>query len=89
MVFTFSLSKAIAQSVSVRYATADGTAMAGSDYTAKSGTVSFAAGETSKTVSITVTGDTAVGSNESFNLLLSNVTRATLASPSAAGTLPQ
>jgi len=87
MVFTLSLSKAIAQSVTTRFATQDGTALAGSDYVAKTGTVTFAAGETSKTVSIAIRGDTAIEADESFNLLLSNVTRATLAPGGGLGTI--
>ncbi|MEI6162031.1 MAG: Calx-beta domain-containing protein, partial [Roseococcus sp.] len=87
MVFTLSLTKAIAQSVTARFATADGTALAGSDYVAKSGTVTFAAGETSKTVAVTINGDTLVEADETFNLLLSNVTRATLATGGGNGTI--
>src|SRR5262249_54686540 len=51
-VFTLRLSAPSTQTVSVRYATADGTAIAGSDYTATAWTVTFAPGETSKTISI-------------------------------------
>ncbi|SEN60784.1 hypothetical protein SAMN05192583_3136 [Sphingomonas gellani] len=60
--------------LSVDYATADGTATAGSDYLATSGTLTFAAGQTSATVSVTVTGDTVAESNETFFLNLSNPT---------------
>ncbi|MBX9748047.1 MAG: cellulase family glycosylhydrolase [Roseococcus sp.] len=87
MVFTLSLTKAIAQSVTTRFATADGTALAGSDYVAKSGTVTFAAGQTTKTVSIAIHGDRLVEADESFNLLLSNVTRASLAPGGGVGTI--
>src|SRR5262249_49139190 len=65
--------------VSVDYATADGTAVAGSDYTAAGGTLTFAAGETSKTVTVNVTGDTAIEWDEALTLTLSNPTGATLA----------
>ncbi|WP_308238199.1 Calx-beta domain-containing protein [Phenylobacterium sp. J367] len=58
----------------VGYATADGTATAGVDYTAASGTLSFAAGETSKTVSVTVSGDTTVEASETLFLNLSGAT---------------
>ena len=71
-------------SASVDYTTADVTAVAGSDYVAQSGTVSFADGEFSKTVSIVINGDTAHEADETFTLNLSNavgfvtpVTRAT------------
>ncbi|WP_084539781.1 Calx-beta domain-containing protein [Azorhizobium doebereinerae] len=81
--FTVSLSAASAQTVSVAYGTADGTASAGSDYTAKAGTVTFAPGETSKVVQVQVTGDTAVEANETFTVQLSAPTNATLADGSA------
>ncbi|HEX2699595.1 MAG TPA: Ig-like domain-containing protein, partial [Acidimicrobiales bacterium] len=57
-VFTVSLSKPSTSAVSVAYATANGTATAGSDYTAKSGTLSFAPGATSAKVKVPVAGDT-------------------------------
>jgi hypothetical protein len=52
------------------YATSDGTASP-SDYTPKSGTVIFAAGETTKTVTIEVRGDNKIEPNETFNVNLS------------------
>jgi hypothetical protein len=55
----------------VSYATADGTALAGEDYTAVSGTLFFAAGETAKTVTIPITDDGLGGFNETFQLDLS------------------
>lgn len=64
--FTVSLSSAYDQAVTVNYATANGTATAGSDYQAKSGTVTFAPGETSKTITIVVNGDRNKESNETF-----------------------
>ena len=51
-VFTVTLSAASASTVTVDYATANGTATAGSDYTAATGTLSFAAGTTSKTMTV-------------------------------------
>lgn len=59
---------------SVNYATADGTATAGSDYVAKSGVVSFAAGQNTATVSVTVNGDATPETNETVFLNLSNAT---------------
>ncbi len=56
---------------SISYATANGTATAGSDYTDTSGTLSFAAGETSKTITVPTTGDTAVEGAETLRVLLS------------------
>jgi aryl-phospho-beta-D-glucosidase BglC (GH1 family) len=87
MVFTLSLDKAIGQSVTAGFATADGTATAGSDYTARSGSITFAAGETSKTIAVAIRGDRVIEADESFNLLLSNVTRATLAPGGGIGTI--
>lgn len=54
--------------VTVDYATADGTATAGEDYTATSGTLSFASGETEKTVSVTVLDDAHDEGSETFSL---------------------
>ena len=56
--FTVTLSAAASVPVTVNYATADGTATAGSDYMATSGTLTFAAGSTTGTISVPVTGDT-------------------------------
>lgn len=72
--FTVTLSEAKSGPVSVDYATTDGTAVAGSDYAGTSGTLTFAAGETSKTISVQVLGDTAVEADEDFSLSLSNST---------------
>ncbi|MFO1081352.1 MAG: Calx-beta domain-containing protein [Reyranellaceae bacterium] len=87
MTFTVTLSQAAASSVSVAYATADGTAKAGSDFTAASGTLTFAAGETSKTISVAILGDTAVEADEAFSLVLSTPSGATLARGTATGTI--
>ncbi len=70
--FTVSLAAAGSREVSVGYATADGTAEAGSDYESASGTVTFSPGETSKTVSVTVNGDDEAEGNETFTLSLAS-----------------
>jgi hypothetical protein len=62
---------------SVNYATANGTATAGSDYTATSGTLSFAAGESSKSFSIPITNDAIYEGNETFTVTLSSATNGT------------
>jgi chitinase len=85
--FTVTLSSAASGPVSIVYATANGTATAGSDYTAKSGTLTFAAGETSKTIDVLVTGDTAVETNETFVVNLSSASGATIATAQATGTI--
>ena len=85
--FAVSLSAASTQTVTVNYATADGTAAAGSDYQAASGTVTFAPGETQKTVVVTVYGDTAVEADETFSLRLSSPANATLGTSQGTGTI--
>ncbi len=84
--FTVTLSRALASSVSVNYATADGTATAGSDYVSNSGTLVFAPGETSKTIPVTIIGDETVESNETFSLTLAGPTGATLGTATATAT---
>jgi chitinase len=76
--FTVSLNKAWGSSVSVGFTTQDGTALAGQDYVASSGTLTFAAGETSKTITVAVTGDTLVEANEAFSVLLRNPSGGTI-----------
>ena len=58
--------------VTVAYASKDGTAKAGEDYVAVSGTLTFAPGETSQTINVPVIGDTIVESDEQFLIVLSN-----------------
>jgi hypothetical protein len=81
--FTLRLSAPSGQSVTVQYATADGTATAGTDYVAKTGTVTFSAGQTTATVTITVNADMEVEGDESLFLVLSNPLNATLLSTQA------
>ena len=78
-VFTVTLSAISASTVTVDYATADGSASSLSDYTATSGTVTFAAGQTTKQIVVAVNGDTTVETNETFTVNLSNPTNATIA----------
>ncbi|HZH27896.1 MAG TPA: Calx-beta domain-containing protein [Azospirillaceae bacterium] len=86
-VFTVRLDKAATGPVTVSYATQNGTATAGSDYQAAMGNLTFAAGETSKTVAVNIFGDTAVEANETFNLNLSAATGATIADALGVGTI--
>jgi hypothetical protein len=72
----------------VSVTTSNGTAAAGSDYVALAATVvSFAAGETSKTVSVTINGDTTVEPNETLNLVLSAPLNATIVKGTGIGTI--
>jgi predicted extracellular nuclease len=86
-VFTISLNIPAPSPVTIDYATANGSAAAGSDYLALAGTVSFAAGESTKTVSVPILGDKVLEANETFSLVLSNPTGATLADASGTGTI--
>ena len=74
-------------SVTVSYATADGTAVAGEDYEATSGTLTFAAGETEQTVAVTIIDDAVEDSGETFRLVLSGPAGAELADAEATGTI--
>jgi hypothetical protein len=65
----------------VAYATADGSAKAGKDYTAKTGTVTFGPGETSRQVTIAIAADTLKEGDESFAVTLSNAAGAALGAP--------
>ena len=86
--FTISRSGDASGPVSVRYATADGTATADSDYVAVGlTTVNLAAGETSRTVAVSVKGDTAAEAQEAFSVRLSSPTGATISDDSGLGTI--
>jgi ribosomal protein L35AE/L33A len=85
--FAVTLSVPNSRTVTVNYQTADGTATAGSDYTTASGTVTFAPGETAKTVSVPVLGDVIDEADETFTVTLSSPTNATLGSATGVGTI--
>jgi len=85
--FAVTLSAPSGQRVSVSYATSDGTANAGSDYVAESGLVTFAAGSTSRTITVSVLGDLADEPDETFFVNLSDPIHATLDDVQAAGTI--
>jgi hypothetical protein len=87
-VFTVSLSSAYSQPVTISYTTADGSAkVAGGDYQAKSGTLTFAPGQTSQTITVLVNGDRLAESSETFSINLTNPTNAFLADAVGAGTI--
>jgi hypothetical protein len=87
MIFTVTLSHAATGPVTVQYATASGTATSGSDYQAASGTITFAPGETSKTIAVAVLGDQLFESNETFALHLSNPSGVTITDQTGIGTI--
>lgn len=76
--FTFkvNLSRASDQTVTVDYATANGTAATGTDYVAKSGTLTFKPQTTEGSIEVTVVGDTLKEADETFDVVLSNVSNA-------------
>ncbi len=85
--FAVSLSRASSGPVAVAYATADGSATAGADYTATNGTLTFTPGETAKTVSVPVLDDAHDEGEETLTLRLSNASRARIADGVATGTI--
>ena len=85
--FAVTLSREAHASVTVDYTTADGTATAGEDYTRTSGTLSFAPGETEKTVVVPVLDDAVDEGEETFTLRLSDATGAVIADGTATGTI--
>jgi hypothetical protein len=93
MVFTVNLSAASGQTVTVQFATNDGTAtVAGNDYTAASSTLTFAPGDTQKLITVLVNGDTTNEADETLTLDLFNSTNAgnatsTLTKITATGTI--
>jgi hypothetical protein len=85
--FTVLLDPVSGRTVTVNYATADGTATAGSDYTAASGIVTFPAGTTQQAVNVGVLGDTVAEADESFDLNLTPGTNANGLDPLGTGTI--
>ena len=85
--FTVTLSRAASRPVTVDYATSDGTATAGADYTATSGTLTFAAGATEQTVSVPVLDDVHDDGGETFTLTFFNPSGAWIADGQATGTI--
>ena len=88
LVFAVSISSAPTGNVTVNYATADNTAIVGSDYVATSGTLTFTpAGPLTQTVTVQVMGDTLVEGNETLFLNLSGAVGATIADALGVGTI--
>ena len=87
LAFAVTLSRAATSAFTVDYATSDGTAQAGADYTAASGTLSFQAGDSSKTIEVAVLDDAHDEGEETLTLTLSNASGAYLADGEATGTI--
>src|SRR5262249_54005813 len=85
--FTVSLSGPSSQTVTVSYATNPGTATPGSDYVSTSGTLTFAPGITSQTVSVPVIGDTVYERTETFTLVLSSPQNGVIGRGTGTGTI--
>jgi chitinase len=82
--FTVTLTGATTVPATVNYTTVDGTALAGSDYTAASGVLTFAPGETTKTFDVQVLRDTVAEAAETFKVRLSAPTNAALGTANVA-----
>src|SRR5262249_9352514 len=86
--FTVNLSAASSNTVTIDYATADGTATtADDDYIAASGTLTFAPGETSQTITVPINGDNIFEPDETFSVNLSGAANATIDTGTGAGTI--
>ncbi|BDS08136.1 hypothetical protein NT6N_31760 [Oceaniferula spumae] len=85
MTFTLTLIGTTTNSVSVLYTTVDDSATSGSDYNATSGTVTFLPGESQKTVTVPITGDTDIEDDEQFSLVLSNPSGLVIRTPEVTG----
>ena len=87
MRFVVTLDRASGRTVAVDYATADGTATAGSDYAPVTGTLTFRSGSTTQTIQVTILADSAVEDTETFTVMLSGPAGAGLADATATGTI--
>jgi thermitase len=86
--FPVTLDAGSSQTVTVQYATVDGTAKSGSkDYVSTSGTLTFSPGQTARSFTVRIRGDTTVEPDESFSVNLSNPTNATFADGQGLGTI--
>ena len=87
LAFAVTLSRAASAALTVDYATADGSAHAGDDYRAASGTLTFAAGESSQTIEVAVLDDAHDEGEETLTLTLSNASSGRLTDGEATGTI--
>lgn len=86
-VFEVTLDSPSEERVTVKYATENGTASAGSDYTTNRGRVIFNKGETAKGIKVTIKGDRLVEADETLLVNLENAAKATIADAQATGTI--
>ncbi len=86
---TFTVTKTLLhnKTVAVQYATSNGTAIAGTDYTATSGTLVFSPSEVSKTITVAVTGDLNIELDEALSVTLSNPVDAIIIDATGTGTI--
>jgi hypothetical protein len=87
LAFPVTLSRAVARPVTVRYATSDASAKAGSDYRATSGTVTIPVGSTSATVTVVTLADKVREADERVNVTLRSPGNATVSDATAIGTI--
>ena len=85
--FAVTLDRAASDSITVDYATFDGTAVQPDDYTAAAGTLTIAAGDTAATIGVTLTDDTFTEDTETFRIRLSAAAGARIATADAVGTI--
>jgi Calx-beta domain len=85
--FDVSLTNPSSSTVTVDYATADSTALAGEDYTATTGTISFAPGDTAATIPVPVTSDAIDEPTQTFDVTLTNPNNATIGDGSATASI--
>jgi hypothetical protein len=87
LAFQVTLSKASKKAASVQYATANGSASSPADYASATGNLTFAAGEKSKTIAVSIVGELNYEPDETFTVMLSSPVNATVADASATGTI--
>ena len=85
--FEVSLSAASGQTITTNFATSSGTATEGVDFEDATGALTFEPGQTTKTIAVTVNGDTVFEANETYHVNLSAPTNASIADGSGLGTI--
>ncbi|MEG2268391.1 MAG: Calx-beta domain-containing protein, partial [Acinetobacter sp.] len=85
--YTVTLSPSSTSTVTVNFATANGTATSGTDYTSTSGTLTFAPGVTTQTITVPILNDHTIESNENYTISLNTPTNATIGTGSVTTTI--